>query len=794
LTLNSENTFENVTGGALDDVIVGNMLHNRLLGGNGNDFIAGHGGNDHLDGGAGNDDLSGGIGKDVLVGGKGADILTAGAYEADRVQGFAADDQLKFMEEGVVKKFQVGRKGEIYSLHADNSLWMPLNGVVATWHDTRDFFLAKNGALFRLGMDGGLQRRMSNDVTDLANSARLGTNVVKFIVGDDNRCHHLQGNGEQYIDGVLMWADVRDFALDAQGRLYQLGTNGTLERLTWGVGWTVVETGVRRLAVAANGGIYYLNSSNEVRAEGQVIWAGVKDFAIDSAGRVVLLGTNGVLEKQTSDGWAIVETGVRRLAVAANGGIYYLNSSNEVRAEGQVIWAGVKDLAIDSARRVVLLGTNGVLEKQTSDGWAIVDSGVQKLAVALDGGVLYLNAANEVRTDGRVIWAGIKDLAIDSAGRVVLLGTNGVLERRDSAGWTIVDTGVQKLATASDGRVLYLNAANEVRADGQVIWAGVKDFAIDSAGRVVLLGTNGVLERQTNVGWEQVADQVQSIQIGADGTSWTLIRQNARDTWEEVHYVGDGIRGIRNPSTKSIPTSLTDCVGRINATVNGQAFVGSGTLLATGANYIVLTSKHVVEGASRITFTTTQGVGTSYHETIYGVAKVVLHPTLDLAILKLATQVDRTIQGAALPARSGGTPAYGEQVLIVGYGFNGDGVHGEQSGTLGSKRYGFSAVDANQAGLLQYRHDVGESSISRGDSGGPDLRAIKRTLLYGSDAGKAFFVPVIVGVHQDILRPSGEIVKNADGTLETRYGDWTRSVAITKAVETWIYDNSWLFN
>jgi Ca2+-binding RTX toxin-like protein len=728
LTLNSENTFENVTGGALDDVIVGNMLHNRLLGGNGNDFIAGHGGNDHLDGGAGNDDLSGGIGKDVLVGGKGADILTAGAYEADRVQGFAADDQLKFMEEGVVKKFQVGRKGEIYSLHADNSLWMPLNGVVATWHDTRDFFLAKNGALFRLGMDGGLQRRMSNDVTDLANSARLGTNVVKFIVGDDNRCHHLQGNGEQYIDGVLMWADVRDFALDAQGRLYQLGTNGTLERLTWGVGWTVVETGVRRLAVAANGGIYYLNSSNEVRAE------------------------------------------------------------------GQVIWAGVKDLAIDSARRVVLLGTNGVLEKQTSDGWAIVDSGVQKLAVALDGGVLYLNAANEVRTDGRVIWAGIKDLAIDSAGRVVLLGTNGVLERRDSAGWTIVDTGVQKLATASDGRVLYLNAANEVRADGQVIWAGVKDFAIDSAGRVVLLGTNGVLERQTNVGWEQVADQVQSIQIGADGTSWTLIRQNARDTWEEVHYVGDGIRGIRNPSTKSIPTSLTDCVGRINATVNGQAFVGSGTLLATGANYIVLTSKHVVEGASRITFTTTQGVGTSYHETIYGVAKVVLHPTLDLAILKLATQVDRTIQGAALPARSGGTPAYGEQVLIVGYGFNGDGVHGEQSGTLGSKRYGFSAVDANQAGLLQYRHDVGESSISRGDSGGPDLRAIKRTLLYGSDAGKAFFVPVIVGVHQDILRPSGEIVKNADGTLETRYGDWTRSVAITKAVETWIYDNSWLFN
>jgi trimeric autotransporter adhesin len=67
--------FENVTGGAGNDLITGNAADNLL---------SGRAGNDTLQGGAGNDTLSGGFGNDSLVGGAGNDTYlfqaaTAGA-------------------------------------------------------------------------------------------------------------------------------------------------------------------------------------------------------------------------------------------------------------------------------------------------------------------------------------------------------------------------------------------------------------------------------------------------------------------------------------------------------------------------------------------------------------------------------------------------------------------------------------------------------------------------------------------------------------------------------------------
>ncbi|MNG85267.1 Bifunctional hemolysin/adenylate cyclase precursor [compost metagenome] len=59
-----------LTGGYLDEI---------LIGGTGNDTINGNAGNDILLGGAGNDNLNGGEGNDILVGGAGNDILDGGA-------------------------------------------------------------------------------------------------------------------------------------------------------------------------------------------------------------------------------------------------------------------------------------------------------------------------------------------------------------------------------------------------------------------------------------------------------------------------------------------------------------------------------------------------------------------------------------------------------------------------------------------------------------------------------------------------------------------------------------------
>lgn len=78
LKLSSSATFENLTGGAADDILTGNSGNNSLLGNGGNDIIVGAAGNDSLLGGTGRDVLIGGLGLDTIDGGSDDDILIAG--------------------------------------------------------------------------------------------------------------------------------------------------------------------------------------------------------------------------------------------------------------------------------------------------------------------------------------------------------------------------------------------------------------------------------------------------------------------------------------------------------------------------------------------------------------------------------------------------------------------------------------------------------------------------------------------------------------------------------------------
>lgn len=67
--------FENVIGGAFDDMIFGSAGDNQLAGGNGADQIYGLAGNDTLRGGQGDDTLQGDEGRDVMTGGAGNDVF-----------------------------------------------------------------------------------------------------------------------------------------------------------------------------------------------------------------------------------------------------------------------------------------------------------------------------------------------------------------------------------------------------------------------------------------------------------------------------------------------------------------------------------------------------------------------------------------------------------------------------------------------------------------------------------------------------------------------------------------------
>ena len=85
--------FENATGGAGHDRLVGNAGANKLSGGAGADTILGAAGADRLWGGADGDVMTGGGGRDVLAGQGGADALSGGNGR-DRLAGGAGRDDL----------------------------------------------------------------------------------------------------------------------------------------------------------------------------------------------------------------------------------------------------------------------------------------------------------------------------------------------------------------------------------------------------------------------------------------------------------------------------------------------------------------------------------------------------------------------------------------------------------------------------------------------------------------------------------------------------------------------------
>lgn len=80
LTLSS---VEQATGGAKDDVLIGNGSANKLTGGDGNDVLVGQGGADIIDGQNGRDILIGGAGGDTLTGGSDNDVLIGGNTSFD---------------------------------------------------------------------------------------------------------------------------------------------------------------------------------------------------------------------------------------------------------------------------------------------------------------------------------------------------------------------------------------------------------------------------------------------------------------------------------------------------------------------------------------------------------------------------------------------------------------------------------------------------------------------------------------------------------------------------------------
>jgi Ca2+-binding RTX toxin-like protein len=87
--------FENASGSAFGDFLLGSAAGNRIDGLQGPDYLFGDAGNDTLAGGAGADSLGGGAGSDDMLGGEGNDVFDEEAWERggiDTLQGGAGND------------------------------------------------------------------------------------------------------------------------------------------------------------------------------------------------------------------------------------------------------------------------------------------------------------------------------------------------------------------------------------------------------------------------------------------------------------------------------------------------------------------------------------------------------------------------------------------------------------------------------------------------------------------------------------------------------------------------------
>jgi hypothetical protein len=249
--------------------------------------------------------------------------------------------------------------------------------------------------------------------------------VVKYALGNDNTVYDLNSGGTLAVNGTPGWGNTRDFALDATGTLYWLGTGGLLQKQVAG-GWQDIGVGMVKFGFRSDGSVFSLGSDGWLYQDGQRGWANTRDFAISPGGQVYWLGndaSNHLLQKQVPGGWQDVASGVVKFGFRSDGSVFSLGSDGWLYQDGQRGWANTRDFAIGPSGQVYWLGTGGLLQKQVPGGWLNLDTGVRSFAVAADGtlyvleggGNLYRHTAASI-TDRQLWYSGVSSFSLAADG------------------------------------------------------------------------------------------------------------------------------------------------------------------------------------------------------------------------------------------------------------------------------------------------------------------------------------------------------------------------------------------
>lgn len=317
--------------------------------------------------------LDGGLGRDTLAGGAGADTLVVSLLESDRVFRVGDRDRLDIGNQTGIRKTAIRpTDGAVFVLTSDN--WLAVNGKKSS-ANTRDFYVARNGTVVWLSMDGALEiqrpgtasKRISTTVHEIAlqndkiywregdngrlyeqavtsNSYRMITSTVHrfavadnkifWVEGDNNRLYEMPTTSGNYrqITATVKTFDIADGKLfwieGDNNRLYDMPTSGGSYRL--------ITSTVREFKLA-DGKVFWVEGDNNrlyqqpiSNGSYSMITSTVKSFQIADGKLFWIEGAeNRLYEIPTTGGNYRQITSTVKYFMVANRQLYWVEGDND---------------------------------------------------------------------------------------------------------------------------------------------------------------------------------------------------------------------------------------------------------------------------------------------------------------------------------------------------------------------------------------------------------------------------------------------------------------------------------